>query len=236
MGRVEEVATSDEWDGTRIWLAWVAANAAGELVGLGAVGALGGVAMVALGASAPPVLQAAVLIALGGVDGAVVGLAQHSVLRHALPSMARRRWVVATIAGALVAWVLGMIPSTVMQLATEASASTSGAPAEEPPMVLVMLLAAGLGAIAGPVLAYAQYFELRRHVRGALLWLPAHAAAWALAMPVIFLAAGAMPETGPDAGWVATALAALAGAGAIVGGVHGLALVRLAARPISPAP
>lgn len=56
-----------------------------------------------------------------------------------------------------------------------------------------------LGAVAGPVLALFQWRELRHHLAGAGGWMAANAAAWALAMPLVFLAV--------DAATVGTSLA-----------------------------
>ena len=53
---------------------------------------------------------------LGAYEGAIVGLAQWLVLRQRLPAIARRSWIWATVAGAMAAWFLGMLPGTVMSL------------------------------------------------------------------------------------------------------------------------
>jgi hypothetical protein len=49
-----------------------------------------------------------------------------------------------------------------------------------------MLLAAGLGALGGVVLAFPQWLTLRRIVRGASIWIPANMLAWLVGMPIIF--------------------------------------------------
>ena len=57
----------------------------------------------------------------------------------------------------------------------------------EPPLALVLLLAADLGSVAGPLLPAFQWLSLRKVLPcNAWRWLPANALAWALGMPVIF--------------------------------------------------
>ena len=94
---------------------------------------------------------------------------------------------------------------------------------------LVLLLAAGLGAVGGAVLSFAQWLTMRKKVARASLWIPANMLAWLVGMPLIFW--------GIDAAQKVTGLLALvllmAGvlflAGLAVGAIHGAFLVRLAA-------
>ena len=208
------------------WLRWVAANAIGEFVGLGAVAGIGFLLFRQFADDQSwqlQVLVAAVLVGLGAFEGFVVGLAQATVLRTLLPAV--RGWVGATVIGAMVAWAVGMIPSIVAQ----ALAPPGAAPASEPSLGLVLLLSAGLGAVAGPILAVFQWRSLRRVLpTRAWLWLPANAAAWCLGMPVIFLGAQANELTSKPALIALGVGLALLGAGAVVGSVHGWFLLRLA--------
>jgi hypothetical protein len=99
----------------------------------------------------------------------------------------------------------------------------------EPPLILVLLLAACLGAVAGPMLAAFQWLSLRRVVPGkAWLWLPANAAAWAFGMPVIFLGAQANEFASSATTLAALVALAILIAGAVVGAVHGRVLLVLA--------
>jgi len=210
-----------------LWLRWVAANAIGEFVGLGAVAGMG---FLLFRQFAEPqswqqaALVAAVFVGLGAFEGFVVGLAQAAVLRRFVPAV--RGWVRATVIGAMVAWAVGMLPSSVASVLGPPSAAT----AHEPPLSLVLLLSAGLGAIAGPVLAAFQWRSLQRALLArAWMWLPANAAAWCLGMPVIFLGAQANEATSNPALIALTVGLALLGAGAVVGAVHGWFLLRLMA-------
>jgi hypothetical protein len=213
------------------WGRWVAANALAELVGLGGSAAVAvGLATTtdSLGA-AGVLLMAVAMIAIGTfLEGVLVGLLQGRVLRRALPALPPRAWVGATALGAGVAWTLGMVPSSVMQLVMDGTAQADS----QPPVIsdaLQLLLAAGMGIVLGPFLAVPQWRVLRRYVAGAGWWVPANSAAWAVGMVLVFQAAGSTP-------WPLS-VATLAGpvvlltlAGAAVGAVHGAALVWLLSR------
>ena len=210
----------------RAWLGrWVAANAVGEFVGLGAVAALS-FALFSNSAGSRSWQQALlvmlVFVALGALEGLVVGLAQGMVLRKLLPQA--RGWVGATMLGAMVAWAVGMLPSTIIDLL----AITSSEPPPEPPLAVILALAAALGAVAGPILAAFQWRSLRRVLpRKSWMWLPANALAWALGMPLIFLGAQANEITSNPVLVVSIAGLSLLLAGAMVGLVHGMFLIRV---------
>jgi hypothetical protein len=98
----------------RLWRRWVVANALGEALGLG-LAAVPGIALLDPDAPAlPPLLTAGGMVAGGCLEGHVVGTAQWLALRRALPRLTRRAWVAASVAGAALAWALGMLPSTLM--------------------------------------------------------------------------------------------------------------------------
>jgi hypothetical protein len=212
------------WD-WGLWRRWVLANALGELVGLGAAAIVGVILarMIesAVGAFAG-LAMAAVLIPLGTFEGVVVGLAQWRVLRRPFANMPWRAWTLASAAGAFIAWTLGMLPSTLI----DAGVAGAGVQAEMSDLMMYSL-AAAMGAVLGPILGVPQWLVLRRHVRRAVWWIPANAAAWALGMPVVFVGAGSAPAGGL-VGIIATGVLTAAAAGAVVGAIHGLALVWLA--------
>lgn len=208
-----------------LWGRWVVANAVGELLGLGVVAVVGFGLARRMGEPQgvlPVVGFAFSMVALGGYEGAAVGYAQWRVLRRPLGELTARSWVGATVAGALAAWLLGMLPSTIMSLIAE-----PGGPPPEMAGALAALLAALLGAVAGVVLALFQWWVLRRFVHRAGWWLAANALAWACGMPLVFAAAGAVPEGAAPGLVMAAILLTLAAAGAVVGAVHGVALVVL---------
>ena len=207
------------------WLRWVLANALGEAVGLSAVLLVGfgvlGPQLAGLAGAWPAVLSLTSGVVLGIFEGIVLGAAQGIVLRSRLPGLALRRWIIATAIGAMVAWGLGMLPSTLM------SADAGGSQvAAEMPDWLTIVMAAGMGAVAGIILALAQWAALRSQTRRAGLWLPANSLAWLCGMPLVFLGMGSIPAGASVLQAVPIVVTATAAAGAVVGAVHGLFLVK----------
>lgn len=216
-------------EGQRLWVRWTVANGVGELFGLGTVFAVGFLAMTTLGeprGARGLVVLAAVVIGLAILEGAVVGLAQWVVLREPLPAVTARAWIVATIVGAVVAWALGMIPSTL----GSSSQGVSASPPPEPSSAILFGLAAGMGAVAGVILATAQWWVLRRHVGSAGLWLAGNAIAWGVAMPMIFWLVGATIGERQTLASVALLVLGIGLAGLVVGAIHGLFLLRILGR------
>lgn len=207
----------------------MAANALGEMFGLGLTFALIGLVSTRLedqmGAVAV-LLAFVVAVAGGAIEATLVGLSQWWAMHPWFPAIGRFEWWRATLIGALVAYVLGYLPSTLMSL--NASASAAEAPVTEPPQAVVLLLAAGLGAVGGAVLSFAQWLVLRRSVARAWRWLPANMLAWAAGMPVIFWGIDAAFKMESRAQAALVLAVALLAAGAIVGAIHGAVLVRLA--------
>ena len=225
--RAKEAKWSVDMSNLALWVKWILTNSLGELLGLGATFAIGFGLFSDLADSPNPaaVLLSAVLMTASGVlEGALVGFVQWLVLRDAIPGILRRAWVLATIIGALIAWFFGSIPMTLASL----SQPSTPTPANEPPQALVLLLAAGMGLVAGFILSVVQWRVLRKHVEKAWLWLPANALAWAAGMPLIFAAVDLAQKAGSTAGGVIVMAAGITLAGATVGAIHGLALLVLA--------
>ena len=213
-------------DDFTFWLRWMLANALGEAIGVSAPLLIGfGILEPQMSGltgtwSAVLVLVAGVL--LGVSEGTVVGAAQGAVLRLRLPRLALRTWIIATVIGAMVAWGLGMLPSTLM------SADTGGQAATEMPQWLTFVMAAGMGAVAGTILALAQWVALRAQVhRARLLWLLANALAWLCGIPPIFPGMGVIPADATVLQALPIVVAATAVAGAVVGAIHGWFLVKV---------
>ncbi len=207
-----------------IWPRWVAANALAEMIGLGLSGLLAMRLLFADEARWGVAAGALLTILLSTlIEGASVGWFQWRVLRRALPGLTLVAWWLGTAAGALIAWTMGMLPSTLINMAE----AGGGAPPPEISQWLTLLLAAGLGAVAGPILGVGQWWVLRKHVARAWRWIPAQALAWAAGMPIIFqmmdwISPGAF--TAQDALIV---LGMLLLAGGVVGALHGWVLVRI---------
>ncbi|MEZ4615319.1 MAG: hypothetical protein R2867_07375 [Caldilineaceae bacterium] len=208
------------------WRRWVLANAVAELIGLGGSALLWIAFLFGMEAQLG-ILISAIVVVVGStlLEGTAVGWLQWRMLRQYLPQLSFVSWWWATALGALVAWTLGMIPSTLMALSEEATAAT-GPPAEISDL-LMYTLAAVMGFVLGPVLGTPQWWVLRRHLSHAWRWILANAVAWAAGMVVIFIAIGLVPEDGITALTVVILLGGLALAGAVVGAIHGAVLVML---------
>lgn len=167
-------------------------------------------------ASRPAVVSVPLLLLAGGLEGLALGAAQAHVLSAVLPRLDVRRFALLTSLGAVLAYLMGLLPSTFGD-------HFGGIP-------VWVLLPAGLA--AGSVLllsiGFAQWLELRRHLPRAGWWISATAAAWLVGL-VVFMAI-AMPLWSQGQ---ALALVVLIGSGAAVamavavGLCTGLALVRL---------
>jgi deazaflavin-dependent oxidoreductase (nitroreductase family) len=191
---------------------WIAACTAAEMVGMTAAA---GAATLADGVSGPVALG--VVVAGGLVEGTALGLAQATVLARVAPALSRVRYLVATVVVAGLGWAAATAPSTL----------GGGGDAEQPPVLLVVLGALALGLVLGSVLGAVQAYALRGAVRHPTRWVAANAAAWPVAMILIFVGA-----TLPDTGWPAGAVLLVgavtgAAAGAALGLVSGLFLPTL---------
>lgn len=210
-----------------LWRRWVVANAISETIGLGTTFIVGFGLVAQFGEASGWIsilLFAGVAVALGMFEGFVVGAAQGTVMKQRLADFKIRRWIIATIIGAWLAWMLGMLPSTLMNLAANDAPS---APPMDMPDWISIVLAMPLGAVAGVMLASAQWLALGRWVKRAWLWLPANALAWLVGMPIIFVGTSLIqPNT---SAWQAALilLVAIAIAGAVVGAIHGAVLVKM---------
>jgi MFS family permease len=161
---------------------------------------------------------AALLVVVGGglVEGAALGWLQAGALADLLGPRRRRRWFTATVLVAGVGWAAASAPATL----AEPGEGTS------PPMLVVLLAAAGLGAGMGSLLGAAQAWALRGAVRHPARWIGASVVGWSLAMPVIFLGA-----TTAGAAWPAWAVVGLGTAtGLVAGGVLGVSTAPFLAR------
>ena len=214
----------------QFWTRWTLANALSEMVGLGLTFAITGLFFANLGEQNTVVsilLSFLVAVLSGAVEATIVGLAQWWAMHPGFPSIGRFAWWRATLIGALIAYVLGYLPSTLMSMG---EATSAGAPLAEPPQWIVLLLAAGMGAVGGAVLSFAQWLVMRGRVQGAGIWIPANMLAWLFGMPIIFWGIDLAFKMSTIWQSVLVTAVTLFVAGAVVGAVHGLILVGLAER------
>ena len=199
-----------------LWTRWVLHFVAGELVGLGGVGLLGLLAVALVPDQPSMALQVALFVgmsAAGGLEGVSVGWFQHRVLREVLPGVSRRSWVLATAAGAVIAWVIG-------------AAVTMSLPSSVDPSDILWLWLL-LGIALGAVLGGAQAVALRGHVPNVDRWIAANAVGWSVGLVVSFAGIGAASEA-PTLIAIPLALVTGAVTGIAPGAVTGHALLRYA--------
>lgn len=180
----------------------------GEAVGFAGPAAMGAL-VYGFGIPAWPALPLHVLA--GGFEGAVLGFTQASVLRRYVPALDVRGWVRNTTLAAMLAWLLGMLPSTI------------GDPLFDRWLWFSPLLAAGSVVLLNSI-GIAQWLVLRPHAVTAWWWIPANAVAWLAGIPWVFVAMAFVSEGDPT--W-AIATAGVAGGvlmAATVCVVTGLAL------------
>lgn len=179
---------------------WVIACAAAEGIGMTAS------AFAARASEGLPGYGALAVVVAGGlIEGTALGVLQATWLARRFPGLSRLGWIVVTVLIAGVGWALASAPS--------ALGEPGGA---QPDIVLVPLMAAGLGLAMGAVLGAGQALVLRHHVRHPWRWIWVSAAAWTPAMLVIFTGA-----TIPDATWPTAPVVVL---GALTGVVAGACL------------
>lgn len=99
-----------------LWARRVLANALGELLGLGGTFALIGLlaSRMDTGSGAGVLLAFIVAVLSGAVEATVVGLAQWWAMHPWFSTIGRSAWWRATLIGALVAYGLGYLPSTLI--------------------------------------------------------------------------------------------------------------------------
>jgi hypothetical protein len=219
----EETDEALDWS---TWRRWVAANAFGELIGLGGAALVGFLAFTKIEALYGPIVMALIMILAGTfLEGVVVGAAQWAVLRQAILQLRWPGWIGATAVGAFAAWLLGMVPSTMMAM-TETQETTATTQPEISNLV-VFGLAALMGLVLGSILALPQWWVLRRYVEHAFWWILANSFAWMVGMVLVFVGASMIPEEGITTIVFLGLLTSLLLAGISVGAIHGLALIQL---------
>lgn len=223
------MTTNTAADKRKLYLRWIAANALSESFGLGLTFALIGLVSSRLEQQEgvwPILVSFVAAVASGAIEATLVGLAQWWAMRPWFPTIIRLEWWRATLVGALVAYVLGYLPTTLMSL----SESATQTPVEEPPQSLLFLFYIGLGLVGGAVLAFAQWLVLRRHVERAGRWLLANMLAWTVGMPIIFWGIDIAFQQSSTLRAILLMAGILLLVGTIVGAIHGAFLVQLASR------
>lgn len=153
---------------------------------------------------APGAIFLGAIVVAGAFEGTVLGLAQALVLRRRIAGLSVRRWVIATAVAAAIAYVLGMLPSSLQD-------AWQGWPQPVQALSAVVLAAALLSSIG-----VGQWLVLRRHLRRAAAWIAITAGGWAAGLAVFMGIATPLWRPGQSA-LVVSAIGVLAGAMMAVG-------------------
>lgn len=119
----------------------------------------------------------ALMIVLGAVEGALLGLGQVAGLRDTAGGVPARPWITASAVGAALAWSLGMLPSTLADAGVPVDATH--------PAVWLLIGLGGLVLLASIPLA--QWTVLRRVRPRAWRWIPVNMGAWLAGLVFPFL-------------------------------------------------
>lgn len=194
----------------RRWLVhWIVVVTAAE--------ALGFVAPAIVGvATADSPWSTPLLLLAGAVEGALLGAGQAVVLHRRVDRLRRTVWVGLTVAGALLAYFAGLVPSTFAETWTQW------------PWPAQAVLLAGVAVVLLLSIGTAQWLELRRHVPRAGWWILGTAAAWLLALGLFLAIATPLWHEGQDAA-VAVLVGVCAGfvMATVMATVTGLVLISL---------
>jgi hypothetical protein len=204
------------------WLRWTFVCGIGEFLGIGAAAGAAFSFFLLVGetdTTGERVASLIVVVCAGILEGLITGSLQWSILRQQFVDMKAKKWLICTVLGAAVAWLIGMTYPTFF-ISDTASSS-------EPSRVMIVFLAAGSGIVLGAVFGFFQWLELRRHTMGASWWIVANTVAWIVGLVVIYLGAS-LPGSDTAIGTVVL-IGAVSGlvAGLLVGAITGIFLVRL---------
>lgn len=204
-------ATIRSAEAVALWWRWTIWTAAGELAGFAvpalvmAAGTVGGW---------NDSVQVGAAVAVGAVEGAVLGLAQWQALCRFLPAISRLSWVVATAFGAMTAYLLAMIAVALIGATTI-------------PLWIVVVACVLIGAGFLLSIGVPQWLVLRRHLPRAGWWIVANAVAWPLGVAVPFVGLAMVPDGAPFWTWAGAGIVSGLLMGVVVGALTGLALLRL---------
>ncbi|HKZ70799.1 MAG TPA: hypothetical protein VJ020_12005 [Anaerolineales bacterium] len=203
--------TIHQREGWELWWRWVLAVTAGELVSFAVPSVVGAMAM-GFGFSNLAFLVCIVLAGVG--EGAILGSAQWLALRLAIPQMRWHEWTLPTALAAMLAWIIGMTPSTFVDFETVTPAT-------------LIVGGGALGILFLLSMGGAQWLALRRYAPRAGWWVLANAVAWPVGVAMPFITLGLVPDGASAAVMIVAGVVGGVLMGIVVGALTGLALVWL---------
>lgn len=141
---------------------WLVVVSLAELAGFAVPASLG-----AATATASPWIGTPTLVAAGCLEGLLLGSGQAWCLRRTVPGFASRGWIRATVAGAALAWCIGVLPSLAHGWWSDW------------PVALLAPVAVVLGTALLLSIGTAQALSLPRNAAGKRAWVLTTAAGWA---------------------------------------------------------
>lgn len=167
--------------GRQFWIKWILNYSVGELLAIGVATTVGRLVFVELSdeiADSPTFVTPLVLIAIGLVEGWVIGYLQWRSLSRLVINFQSAAWVYTTMIATTVGWVL-IIPPTILLVAffVDFGLATK---------YYSVLYAALAGGSFGSIIGIGQYFILRRFYNNGLVWVFSNAAGWTLSFLVVF--------------------------------------------------
>ncbi|MCB0641121.1 MAG: hypothetical protein KDC44_05750, partial [Phaeodactylibacter sp.] len=193
-------------------LRWILACSFGEFIGMAIAAGLAAGHGLLFGEPASYLDKVGLLgtmILAGLLEGLVVALFQWRILRHRFKHLPARGWLRVTATAAVIAWLLGMMPSLLQ--AGDTAAGWDGG------LSLQFFGGLMLGFFLGALFGIFQWTQLKQYADQSVQWITGNAIGWALGLAVIFIFAGSVPAG--TATWLVALLGATAGllAGLIVG-------------------
>lgn len=203
-------------DNKNIWRNWILATSSGELLGFAIPAVIGPavyfLANKYLGGLSPVLIYA--VTAVGGFgEGAVLGAFQSFVLKKYVKDFASSRFIIYTALAAVIAWLLGMTPSTLH--------------IEIWPVSLIIFFAVGASIIFLLSIGTAQWLVLRRYFENALWWIPVNALAWPIGVLVPVVTISLVPDNSSPVLFVVAGIIGGYLMGVLVGIITGFCLKKL---------
>lgn len=200
----------DSWT---LWEWWVLATIVGEFIGIGMIAVTSAIA-----SHLTTVNTVALLHIVGALEGIALGLAQWLVLRRYVKHVGW--WILATMIGAIAAWLIGLQVTVILILIFSKSAFVTTSAA-------LLKAVFGLGVWVGTVLGFSQWLVLRTHVRRGALWIVANAFAWGVGLLVAWVGATLVNPGELRFEIALVGIATGVTIGVVVGAITGLVLIWL---------
>lgn len=199
--------------GRPLWRRWTKTVTIGETLAF-SIPAVAGALIAA--ADLGPLASAPVILAAGLGEGLVLGFSQALVVRRALPAISSRSWIAATALGALIAWAVSLVPTSIGEGLEDLAPGVLAAGG----LVLGVIFLLSIGGL--------QWRVLREQVPRAGWWIAAVAAGWVAALTAFMAIASPLWQEGQALGLI---IAIGVGAGLVMAlvmaAITGYALMRL---------